>query len=180
MSILREFLSAMTKILRRLALAGASSASAVAVLCVTLIVLAARSVSAATATAGDAAQAAAGDLNSILAVYGPSIGTMYVAFLLVKGLVLRAAGADGKADKIAAWLRVGKRLAYATSALGVAGAAIQVAAMHAPWTVILATAVAAAFKLITPGAGLLPFPFPAPETVPAIQPAPATSTAPTA
>lgn len=143
-----------------------------ATLVATLAALCARAV-AATTTIVDAAQ---GDLSQILIVYGPSIGTMYVAFLMIRAIVLRAADPDsektsGKPDKIAAWLRVGKRLAYTTSILGIVSAVIQVVAAHSPWTVILATAVAAAFKLITPGAGLLPFP--TPGTLPVASTAPA-------
>lgn len=99
-----------------------------------------------------ATQASAGDLASILATYGPSIGAMYVLYLGARSIVDRATGTEdpGRLGRLVAWLRVGKRLAYATSALGILGAALQAALSSAPWTVILAAAVAAAFKLIVP------------------------------
>jgi hypothetical protein len=117
--------------------------------------------------AADLSGASGGDPISILSTYGPSIGGMYLAYLVARGLITRASdrsGDPGRLSQLIAWLRVGKRLAYATSILGVAGAALQALLTGAPWTVVLGAAAAAAFKLITPSVELEPAPPPGPPT----------------
>lgn len=95
----------------------------------------------------------ADNLITVIATYGPAIGGMYLAYQVARALVDRAKRTDAPTTRITAWLRVGRRLAYVTSALGIAGAALQVTLAGSPWTVILATAVAAAFKLLVPVPG---------------------------
>lgn len=116
--------------------------------------------------ATDAAQASADSLVSIVATYGPSLGTMYVAYLVIRSVADRAAAtAVATGSELPGWirwLRTGKRLAYLTSALGITGAALQAALLGSSWTVILAAAAAAAFKLIMPSAPLLIVPPTAP------------------
>lgn len=82
------------------------------------------------------------DLANVLTTYGPVVGGMYLAYAIAAALLARYAGSS--------WLAQGKRLAIATGMLGVAGAALQTRLTGASWTVVLAAAVAAAFKLLTP------------------------------
>lgn len=98
------------------------------------------------ATANPSAQDSADQLTSILIDYGPVLGGMYVAFLVARSVVARYKDVHG----LAGWLSQGKRLAYTTSALGVAYAALSAALNGGSIRVIFAAAAAAAFKLITP------------------------------
>lgn len=74
--------------------------------------------------------------------YGPVLFAMYFFYAIASRLVAKYAASS--------WFAEGKRLAYTTGALGVAGAALQAQVGGAPWQVILAAATAAAFKVITP------------------------------
>lgn len=82
------------------------------------------------------------DLAAVLSTYGPVVGGMYLLYAVAAAVLARYAGSS--------WLAQGKRLAIATGLLGVAGAALQARLTGASWTVVLAAAVAAAFKLLTP------------------------------
>lgn len=79
---------------------------------------------------------------TVLTSYGPIIGGMYLAYAVANSLVAKYHGSS--------WFAQGKRLAIATAALGVAGAALQALAIGTPWSGVLMTAVAAAFKLLSP------------------------------
>jgi hypothetical protein len=89
-----------------------------------------------------AAQASADGFINVIATYGPVIGGMYLIYVIASSLVARYASSS--------WLAQGKRLAYATGALGVVGAALQAEIVGSSWTVVLAAAAAAAFKLLPP------------------------------
>jgi hypothetical protein len=78
----------------------------------------------------------------ILTTYGPVIGGSYLLFSIAQALLARFGASS--------WFAQGRRLAIATGTLGVVGAALQSQIAGAPWTVILASAVAMAFKLLTP------------------------------
>lgn len=98
----------------------------------------------AVALAADGAipQGSTDDVVGTIATYGPVIGGMYVLYAVASSLLARY--------KSSSWLAQGKRLAIVTGALGVIGAGLQEQIAGAPFTLILAAAVAAAFKLITP------------------------------
>jgi len=89
-------------------------------------------------TAGGSATSAI----DILSTYGPVIGGTYLLFAIAQTLLARY--------RSASWFSRGRRLAVATGVLGVLGAALQSQIAGAPWTVVLAAAVAMAFKLLTP------------------------------
>lgn len=100
---------------------------------------------AATATTGDPISVAQGSADAaltILTTYGPVIGGMYLLYALSSALLSRYSSSS--------FLAQGKRLAITTGALGVAGAALQAQLAGSSWTLILAAATAAAFKLLTP------------------------------
>jgi hypothetical protein len=78
----------------------------------------------------------------LVATYGPVLGGMYLLYQLTSRLVAKYASSS--------WFAKGKRLAIATGALGIAGAALQAQVVGSPWNVIVMAAIAAAFKLITP------------------------------
>lgn len=88
------------------------------------------------------AQGSVDGVMGTIATYGPVIGGMYLLYSIASTLVARYR-ADG-------WLAQGKRLAWVTGTLGVAGAALQAQIAGSPWTVIAAAAAAMAFKLLTP------------------------------
>lgn len=90
------------------------------------------------ATAGGSATGAL----DILTTYGPVIGGSYLLFSIAQALLTRYSSSS--------WFAQGKRLAVATGTLGIIGSALQEQITGAPWTVILAAAVAMAFKLLTP------------------------------
>ena len=94
------------------------------------------------ANAVPTAQASADGVIDVIATYGPVIGGMYLIYVVASSLVARYASSS--------WLAQGKRLAYVTGTLGVAGAALQAEIVGSSWTVVLAAAAAAAFKLLTP------------------------------
>ncbi len=88
------------------------------------------------------AQTSADGVVSTFSTYGPVIGGMYLAYAFMQTLLARYATSS--------WLAQGKRLAIATGLLGIVGAALQAQIIGSTWTVVLAAAVAAAFKLRTP------------------------------
>jgi hypothetical protein len=94
------------------------------------------------ANAVPTAQASADGVIDVIATYGPVIGGMYLIYVTASSLVARYASSS--------WLAQGKRLAYTTGALGVAGAVLQAEIAGSSWTVVLAAAAAAAFKLLPP------------------------------
>jgi hypothetical protein len=81
---------------------------------------------------------------------------MYLAYAIGSSLLARY--------RASSWLAQGKRLAIATSVLGVAGAALQAQVTGAPWTVIAMAGIAAAFKLLTPTVAGAPVASSAPKT----------------
>lgn len=96
-------------------------------------------------TTGDplgTAQTSADGFVSTISTYGPVIGGMYLAYSIMQSLLARYGSSS--------WLAQGKRLAIATSLLGIVGAALQAQITGSTWTVVLAAAVAAAFKLRPP------------------------------
>lgn len=87
---------------------------------------------------------------------GPIIGGMYLAYALGNSLLAKY--------RSSSWLAQGKRLAYTTGGIGIAGAALQAQVAGGPWTVIVMAAVAALFKLLTPTVEAAPGPARNPQT----------------
>lgn len=88
------------------------------------------------------AQASVDGGMSLLVTAGPIVGGMYLTYSIGNALLARYHASS--------WLAQGKRLAIATSALGIAGAALQAQVTGGSWAVIAMAAIAAAFKLLTP------------------------------
>ena len=120
----------------RLAIGAATTLIALTVLCGTA--LAGTPAADPLATAGGSAASA----FDVLTTYGPVIGGTYLLFAIAQALLARYGSSS--------WFAQGRRLAVATGTLGVIGAALQAQIAGSPWTVILAAAVAMAFKLLTP------------------------------
>lgn len=84
----------------------------------------------------------ASEVIGVLTTYGPVVSGMYLLYAVSAALIARY--------RASSWLAQGKRLAIATGLVGVLLAVLQSSLAGSSWTVILAAAVAAAFKLLTP------------------------------